>query len=67
MAFSRKALKARAAVRKQGAGWGYRAILRQGELAYFGGKTESDNPYPADSEDSEIWLDGWQGAHHDNM
>lgn len=61
MAVSRKCLKASADARKAGAPkCGYRALLIEGEKAARVGKTLSDNPYPADSEEALSWSEGFE-------
>jgi hypothetical protein len=61
MGFSRKALKARAKVRKDAAaGCEYVQILREGENAYRAGQSIEANPYTG--EDAEIWEEGYIDA-----
>ena len=60
MAFSRKALKARAKVRKDAAANNeYVVILRQGEQA----AVAAVNPYAVGSEEFEIWQEGYAETH----
>lgn len=61
MAFTRKALKARAQVRKTGSADGdFLAIVKAGEAARLKGMSQSDNPYPAGSDDADAWDFGFQ-------
>lgn len=61
MAVSRKCLRASAGARKAGAPkCGYRALLIEGEQAARAGKTLSDNPYAAGSEDALSWSEGFE-------
>lgn len=63
MAFSRKALKARGTLRKQGALTGsYQDIARQGEQAWLKGMDATANPHQPGSEDHEIWHEHYQDA-----
>lgn len=63
MALSKKALAARAKVRKDAkASCGYVQILREGEKAYLQGLGVDANPYQSGTEDQEIWTEGWEDA-----
>lgn len=59
MAFSKKALKARAALRRNSSKCGYREVLEQGEKAFRSGAV---NPFKPGTEDHEIWQEGWDDA-----
>lgn len=60
MAVFRKCLVASAKARKAGATkCGYRALLIEGERAAAAGKSLSDCPYPAGSEDAASWAEGF--------
>jgi hypothetical protein len=62
---SKAALKASAKARREGAPkCGYRAVLKEGERAYFAGHPLAANPYAAGSEDAEVWAEGWEDARH---
>lgn len=60
MAFSRKALKARALQRQRRADAdSYLGLLQAGAAAYRAGKALADNPH-TEGEAAEIWAEGWQ-------
>lgn len=60
MAFTRKALRASAEARKGNNGCLVRKLLMEGEDAY---RNNTPCPYDADTEEYEVWLEGWQDAH----
>jgi hypothetical protein len=63
MAFTKKALAARAKVRKDAkASCGYVQILREGEKAYLQRLGLDANPYQSGTEEHEIWTEGWEDA-----
>lgn len=67
MAFSRKALKARAKVRKDAAaGSGYLQIMKEGERAFLRRLGKDANPYQSGTDEHEIWLEGYVDASETN-
>jgi len=61
MAFSRTARKALREGRKGCASAdSYLGLLQAGGRAYRAGLAIEANPYPASTEDAEVWAEGWR-------
>ncbi len=57
---TKAALKASAKARREGSTkCGYLEVLKLGEAAARDGHALQSNPYPAGSEDCEVWSEGW--------